>query len=150
MKLAIGCDHRGYVLKEFLKQALSNKYDKTYEIVDVGCYSQDSVDYPNIALNLAKIIKEDVEHNLGIIICGSGIGVSIAVNKFNFIRGALIYNNAVAKSAKNHNNANVMCLASDYTNEAQALTYLETFLSEKFEGGRHINRVKALENLAKI
>jgi ribose 5-phosphate isomerase B len=124
MKIVIGSDHRGYKLKEYLKNNLS----LNYKIDDVGSFSEDSVDYPDIAINLAEKLQNDLINTLGIIICGSGNGVCIAVNKFSFIRGSLIYNADVAMSAKKHNNANVLCLSADNTSNEDALKYINIFV----------------------
>ena len=142
-KIVIGADHRGFKLKEELKKSeLLNKY----EFIDVGCYSSDSVDYPEIGKKLAMEIQKDIENTLGIIICGSGIGVSIAVNRFSFIRGALVFHKDMVKSSRSHNNANVLALASDYTDYNQALEFIDIFLKTEFEGGRHQTRVDMLSS----
>lgn len=152
MKIVIGSDHRGFLLKEYIKANMS----KDINFVDVGCYSVDSVDYPLVSKDLVLKLKEVAEQNgdkeinntFGIIICGSGVGVSIAVNKFPFIRGALVFNDEVAKSSRQHNNSNVLCLPADYLSEKQSIQIIKTFITETFEGGRHENRVKELSNLS--
>jgi ribose 5-phosphate isomerase B len=151
--LVIGSDHRGFDLKESVKLALKNEFN----FIDVGCYSKESVDYPNIAASLVnKMVAENKKESdnlnintFGIIICGSGIGVSIAVNKFPFIRGALVFNEGVAKSSRQHNNANVICLPADYLSIEEAVNFIRIFIAEKFEGGRHESRVQALSNIYK-
>ena len=143
MKIIIGSDHRGFELKEYLKNALSIQY----KIQDVGSFSEESVDYPDVSTKLANLLIDDLNNTLGIIICGSGNGVCIAVNKFSFVRGALIYNSDVASSAKKHNNANVLCLSSDNTSKQEALSYINIFLNSVFDGGRHQIRIDKLANI---
>ncbi len=151
MKLVIGSDHRGFLLKEHVKLSLA----KEINFLDIGCYSAESVDYPVVSKNLVLSLKELAEQNsdnninntFGVIICGSGVGVSIAVNKFPFIRGALVFNEEIAKSSREHNNSNVICLPADYLSQNQAVQLIKTFISTAFEGGRHENRVKELSNL---
>ena len=143
MKIILGSDHRGYQLKEYLKNFLI----LNYQIEDVGSFSEDSIDYPDIVEKLAKSLIYDIKNSLGIIICGSGNGVCMAVNKFSLIRGALIYNADVAMSAKKHNNANVLCLSSDNTTKSDALKYINIFLNSEFDGGRHKLRIDKLINI---
>ncbi len=147
MKIVIGSDHRGFTLKEFVKTKLPNNY--TY--YDVGCYSVESADYPIISSELAKkmaLLQLDSKDKVfGILICGSGVGISIAVNKFQHIRGALVYNKNIAFSARQHNNANVICLPADYISLDDALSFINIFLHEEFEGGRHKNRVDQISKL---
>ncbi|MCL2566738.1 MAG: RpiB/LacA/LacB family sugar-phosphate isomerase [Alphaproteobacteria bacterium] len=146
--LVIGSDHRGFQLKESLKLALGREFN----FIDVGCYSAESVDYPLISADLAKKLKEvakadgdvEVSNTFAVIICGSGIGISIAVNRFPFIRGALVYNEEVAKTSRQHNNANTICLAADYLSTDEAVHFIKLFVAEKFEGGRHQRRVDEL------
>ena len=137
-KIIIACDHAGYEMKEFLKTKLLKQ---DFEIVDLGCQSSEkSVDYPDYAKKLCQNLKGE----FGILICGSGIGVSIAANRFKHIRAALCYNVSLAKKARAHNNANVICLGSRYISNNVALKIVKSFLSEKFEGNRHESRVKKL------
>ncbi len=152
MSIVIGCDHRGFLLKEHIKSVMGSEKD----FIDVGCYSEESVDYPIISKKLVLKQKEIAEQNndkeisntFGIIICGSGIGVSIAVNKFPFIRGALVFNEAIAKSARQHNNSNVLCLPADHLTKDKAIEIIKIFVSENFEGGRHEKRVKELSKIS--
>ncbi len=139
MNLVIGSDHRGFLIKKYLIEQLQ----KDSSIEDVGCFDESAVDYPDIASSLADKMK-DKNDTFGIIICGSGIGVSIAVNRFNFIRGALVHTVEDAKMARLHNNANVLCLASNKLLEQQALEIAQEFLKSEFEGGRHTQRVEKL------
>ncbi len=139
MKLVICRYHRGFLIKKYLIEHLQ----RDSLVDDVGCFGEDAVDYPDIASSLAEKMK-DKENAFGIILCGSGIGVSIAVNRFSFIRGALVHNTEDAKMARLHNDANVLCLASDKLSEQQALAIVQEFLNGQFEGGRHKTRVEKL------
>lgn len=137
-KIIMACDHAGYEMKEFLKIKLLKQ---GLEIIDLGCKSSEkSVDYPDYAKKLCQKLNNEC----GILICGSGIGVSIAANRFKHIRAALCYNVSLAKKARAHNNANVICLGSRYISNNVALKIVKSFLSEKFEGNRHESRVKKL------
>ncbi len=142
--IVLGADHRGYNLKEQIKEYLLKQ--KKYSVLDIGAFSLDSVDYPNIAKELANKIKED-EEICGITICGSGIGISIALNKASKnIRAALIYNKGTAKTSREHNNANVISLGADYINIETAIEWIEIFLNQKFEGGRHQKRIDIMKS----
>ncbi|MDX2082792.1 MAG: ribose 5-phosphate isomerase B [Rickettsiales bacterium] len=140
-KILIACDHAGFVLKKFLIA----KFDKVdFEFVDLGCKSAEkSVDYPDYAKKLCA--KITVKNNLpGILICGSGIGVTIAANRFKHIRAALCYNVKAAKLARAHNDANVLCLGARITKNNSALAIVKAFFSTEFEGARHAIRVAKL------
>ena len=136
MKLAIASDHAGYELKEVLKAFLAKE---GYEITDFGTNSTESCDYPDYAHPLAEAV-ETGKVKTGIIICGSGNGVCMTVNKHAGIRGALVWNEELADLAWRHNNANVLCLPARYITleEGRALTW--HFLHAAFEGGRHEKR----------
>ncbi len=137
----LGCDHAGFKLKETVKAFLiKNKY----EIKDFGCYSEESVDYPDIIHPLAKEINENTAI-IGIIICGSGNGVSMTANKYPNVRVALSWNKEIAQLGKLHNNANVLALPARFIDEQIALDCVEIFLNSKFEGGRHQRRVEKIK-----
>lgn len=136
-KLTIGCDHAGYVLKEKIKKHLT---DKGYSVNDVGAYSEESVDYPDFAHSAAKLIESN-EAELGILICGSGNGISIAANKHAKIRAALCWTKEIAELARQHNDANILSLPARFITEAQALEIVDAFFGTEFEGGRHQRRV---------
>jgi len=137
-EIIIACDHAGYEMKEFLKTKLLKQ---GFKIIDLGCKSsENSVDYPDYAKKLCRKLKNEC----GILICGSGIGVSIAANRFKHVRAALCYSASLAKKARAHNNANVICLGSRYISNNIALKIVKSFLSEKFEGNRHESRVRKL------
>lgn len=144
----IGSDHGGFELKEIIKAHLNNNYIKYY---DIGCYDEESCDYPNIAEKLCiKLINEtntkktNINH-YGILICGTGIGISMAANKIKNIRCALCHNEFTARMSRKHNNANVLALGGRTTGVEIAKSIVNTFLNEKFEGGRHIRRISIFD-----
>lgn len=139
-KILIACDHAGFDLKIFLIEELAKL---GFETLDLGCNSAEkSVDYPDYAKKLAQKISP--QNQFGILICGSGIGVSIAANRHNHIRAALCYSAKAAKLARAHNNANVICLGARLTNQKTALAAVKSFLTTNFEEGRHGARVEKL------
>jgi ribose 5-phosphate isomerase B len=138
--LALGCDHGGYALKEFLKIKI---IESGYSIHDFGCYSADSIDYPDVAHPLASAVNNG-EFPMAIIICGSGNGVCMTVNKYAHIRGALCWNTELARLARQHNDANILCLPGRFINESEALSAVMVFLTTDFEGGRHQARVNKI------
>ncbi|WHQ47073.1 MAG: ribose 5-phosphate isomerase B [Candidatus Midichloria sp.] len=138
--LLIANDHAGFVLKKYL---LSKFTAKGFKIEDMGSYSDDPVDYPDLAKDLCIKMTTSVS-NFGILICSSGIGMSIAANRYPYIRAALCCSNEMAKLARQHNDANVLVLGSKFITLEQALEMTATFLSIKLEGNRHIARVKKL------
>jgi len=143
MKIAIGADHGAFELKEVLIPYLK---DKGYEVEDCGTYDLSSVDYPDIAEKTAKKII-DKECEKGILLCGTGIGISIAANKVKGIRAALCANEYSAKMSRNHNDANILCMGARVTGVELAKSILDTFLKEEFEGGRHQVRVDKIMNI---
>lgn len=143
MKLAIGADHAGFHVKEFLIAQLENK---GHEIHDVGTNSEQSVDYPQFSHAVGKLVIEgDVEK--GIIICGTGIGVSIAANKIPGVRAALCRTNEDAEMSRKHNNANILALGARSCDPVMLVAITNTWLSTDFEGGRHERRVNQIENI---
>jgi ribose 5-phosphate isomerase B len=137
MKIALGADHGGFKLKEEIKILL---IDLGHTIEDVGCHSTESVDYPDIADTLtSKIIEHDCE--VGILCCGTGIGMSIAVNRSRQIRAALCHDEYTARLSREHNNANILCLGERVTGVGVALEIVKTFIETQFAGGRHQRRV---------
>lgn len=146
MKIGIGADHRGFFLKEELKKFLKKN---NFEVKDFGTFSDEAFDYPDVAFPLGEAVKKR-KIAKGILICGSGLGMSIAANKIKGIRAALCLNKEMAKMARNHNDANILVLAANFTTLRKAKEIVKTFLKEKFEGGRHlrrINKIKKYENL---
>ena len=143
MKILIGNDHAGYTLKLSIIKNLEDKY----EFFDKGSYSDESVDYPDYASIIAKEIQSE-KGDLGIIICGTGNGVCMTANKFKGIRAAICWNEEIAKLARQHNNANIICIPSRFIKVEEAMKIIESFILEKFEGGRHERRIKKInENL---
>ncbi|OHD15299.1 MAG: ribose 5-phosphate isomerase B [Spirochaetes bacterium GWD1_27_9] len=141
----IGSDHGGLELKNEVLQYIKNELKE--EIIDKGCYSKDSVDYPDIA----KDVCSDVLKNnaIGILICGTGIGISIAANKIDGIRCALCSEEYSASMAKRHNNANVLALGGRTIGAELAKSIVKSFLQSQFEGGRHEKRVNKIMDLQK-
>jgi ribose 5-phosphate isomerase B len=143
-KVAIASDHAGYHLKEFLKLCGE---ELGVEWVDLGTNSPDtSVDYPDFGKKVADAVA-DGGVELGVALCGSGVGISIAVNRNPKIRGALCANATTARLARMHNDANVLCMGERLTGTEMAKDILKTFLTTKFEGGRHCGRVEKLTSL---
>ena len=135
MKLSIGSDHAGFQLKEFLKLNFIE-----IEWLDKGCYSLDSVDYPDFAHAVATSI-EGGETSMGILICGSGNGISMAANKHADIRAAIAWKPELATLARQHNDANILSLPARFISEHEAIEIVKAFLEANFEGGRHQKRV---------
>ena len=136
MKISIGSDHAGFKLKEALVAYLAKKH----QVLDMGTYSDDSVDYPDYAFTVSKQVA-DREVDFGILICYTGIGMSISANKVKGIRAALVLNVESAKLTREHNNANVLCLAVKDTPLDLAKQIVDTFLNTAFLGERHERRV---------
>lgn len=135
-KIAIAGDHAGFEYKELIKNHLEVKY----KIEDFGTHSKDSVDYPDF-VHPAAISVENGENEIGILICGSGQGVSITANKHQNIRCALCWNIEIAQLSRQHNNANMIAIPARFISEELTLKIIDAFLETKFEGGRHQNRV---------
>lgn len=139
-QIAIGSDHGGYILKQEIMKKISADW------VDVGTFNQESSSYVEFAKAVSMKVQNR-EVNFGIIICRSGIGVSIVANRYKQVYAALCLNNSMVKSARIHNNANVLCLAADYTAVDQAVEMVKIFLSTNFEiGGRHEDRFNSINN----
>lgn len=137
MKIAIGGDHAGYQLKETLKKHISAA---GHNLVDFGPKNEESCDYPDIAHPLAESVEKG-ENDLGIVICGSGNGINITVNKHQAIRSALCWNEELAALARQHNDANVLALPARFIDVETAIKCVDAFLNNEFEGGRHQRRV---------
>lgn len=144
MKIAVGSDHRGVKQKEFVKKVLG---DLGHTPVDLGSYSEDSVDYPDIAWKVGKSVA-DGESDSGILICDTGIGMSIAANKVDGIRAALCCDAFAAERSRLHNDANVLCL-SGRQEEGVMRQIISSFMSTSFEGGRHQRRVEKIAGMEK-
>lgn len=141
-KIAIGSDHGGFEYKEKISKHLVSK---GYDLIDVGTYTKDSCDYPVIAKKVAEEIINN-RADKGILICGTGIGVSITANKVKGIRAALCSDTFSAHASREHNDANVLCLGQRVIGENLALDIVDVWLNAKFEGGRHERRVNLIEN----
>ena len=138
-RIAFGCDHAGFELKQKLMAAISDRF----ETKDFGCFSDNSVDYPDFVHPLAMSVANG-QYEFGILICGSGNGVCITANKHQQIRAALCWTKELGELARLHNDANVLCLPSRFISEATAKEILDIFLTTAFEGGRHKNQVKKI------
>ncbi|MGM0437288.1 MAG: ribose 5-phosphate isomerase B [Bacillota bacterium] len=145
MKIAIGSDHAGYQLKEEIKSLLEEK-GLFYQ--DMGTDSEESVDYPDFAYKVAKGVADN-NFDKGILICGTGIGMSIAANKVNGVRAALCHNVFSAKSTRNHNDSNVLTMGSRVVAKGLAREIVKAWLGEEFDGGRHQRRVEKINDIEK-
>ncbi len=141
MNLVIACDHAGYKLKENVKKYLA---DQGHNVIDCGTNSEESCDYPVFAKALCKEIN-DGNAELGILICGTGIGMSMAANKVKGIRAAVCSDCFSAKFTRAHNNTNVMCIGARVLGEGLALELIDVFLKTPFEGGKHLRRINMFE-----
>ncbi|HAQ42213.1 MAG TPA: ribose 5-phosphate isomerase B [Clostridiales bacterium] len=145
MKIVMACDHGGFQLKEAVKEHLTKK---GYDITDIGVYNTDSVDYPDYGKKAAEMVAGK-EADKGIIICGTGIGISIAANKVKGIRCALCTNEYMAKMSRMHNDANMLAMGERVLGKGVATDIVDVWLSTEFEGGRHANRVNKLMEIEK-
>lgn len=143
MKLSIACDHGGFDLKEELIPYLK---EEGYEVEDFGTYNKDSCDYPDFAVPAAKAVTEG-RCDFGIVICSTGIGISIAANKVKGIRCALCDNLYCAEMTRRHNNANMVALGAHITTPQMAKKILDVFLKTEFEGGRHARRIGKVDDI---
>ncbi len=144
MSIAVGSDHAGFKLKEELLSHLSKN---SIDFYDFGTYGEERVDYPDYAFKVANAVSKG-EYQFGLVICGSGIGVSIAANKIKGIRAALCCNEYMAKMARKHNNANVIAMGGRTTAPEDAIKILDAFLKNDFEGGRHQKRIEKIHNVS--
>lgn len=143
MTYAIGSDHGGYLLKEALKRHL---LESGYDIVDYGTHNQEACDYPTYAKKVAEAVAGG-KHSLGILVCGTGIGVSIAANKIPGIRAAAVSDHYSAKYTRLHNNANILCLGARVIGEGLAFELADVFLNTPFDGGRHTKRLDMISDI---
>lgn len=142
--IAIGCDHAGYELKE---EVIAHLYDNGYEILDIGCNGE-SCDYPVIAKEVAANIVNG-KCDKGILICGTGVGMSIAANKVNGIRAALCTDYYTAKYTRLHNNSNILCMGARTIGSGSAMELVDVFLNTEFEDGRHQRRIDLITEIEK-
>lgn len=145
MKIAVGSDHGGVELKEEIKKFLT---EEGYEIKDFGTNSNSSCDYPDYALPVAEAVAAK-EFDFGILVCGTGIGISIAANKVPGVRAALCSDTFSAHATREHNNANILAIGQRVVGPGLALDIVKTFLSTNFEGGRHQNRIDKITEIEK-
>lgn len=143
MIIPIASDHAGYEAKELAKEILESL---DHMPLDFGTHSSDSVDYPDYAVQVAQKVNSG-EHELGILICGSGQGMCMTANKFPNVRGALVYSTESAKLTRQHNNANILCLPGRELSKDQLHEIIKSWLSTNFEGGRHERRVNKIHSL---
>ena len=141
MTIAIGNDHAGTAYKNAILEALENQ---GFSTVNYGTNDEKSVDYPDFVHPVAQSVANN-KSNFGILICGSGNGVSMTANKYPNVRAALCWNTEIAQLARSHNNANILSLPARFTNIKESLDIVKTFLSTEFEGGRHERRVKKID-----
>jgi ribose 5-phosphate isomerase B len=141
MKISLAADHAGFKYKELIKKYLT---EKGFEVIDHGTFSVESVDYPDFIKKAAADVSSQ-NANLGIGVCGSGIGVSMAANKVKGIRAALVLNKEMAALSKRHNNANFLALSQNFINENDLPEIIESWLNSNFEGGRHQRRVEKID-----
>lgn len=141
MKIALASDHAGFELKNFIVSYLTQNH---FDILDLGTSSCDSVDYPTFADKMADCILKH-QADLGILVCGTGIGISIRANRYKGIRAALLYSDDVAQMAKQHNNANVIVFGGRTMDKHDVLHRIDIFLNTRFEGGRHQHRIDMLD-----
>lgn len=148
LSVAIASDHAGYEMKEEMKRYFGGKL---FKIEDFGCFSSDSVDYPDYVHPMAAAVNEG-RYDFGIAICGSGNGMTMTANKYRNVRAALCWNPEIASLARRHNDANVICLPARFISQGEAEQLVEIFLTTDFEEGRHVARVYKMshnENLDK-
>jgi ribose 5-phosphate isomerase B len=139
-EIPIGCDHAGFALKTFLLQTLSSE---GYHFRDFGTYSEESVDYPDFIHPVAKAIDERIFQR-GIIICGSGNGVSMVANKYPEVRSAICWTDEITRLARLHNDANIIALPARFVSFKEAVSMVKIFFTTDFEGGRHERRVQKI------
>lgn len=145
MKIAIGSDHAGFELKEKIKGLLT---ELGYEVLDLGCHDTDSVDYPLYGAKVARAVAQG-EVERGVLVCGTGLGMSMVANRFPGVRAALCHELFTARMARLHNDANILVLGGRVLGDVLALEMVKLFLETPFEGGRHQRRVEMIENVLK-
>ena len=142
MKIVLGCDHAGYPLKN---EIIKHLQERNIETIDLGCYSEESVDYPIYGKKVGEAVMAG-QADKGIVCCGTGIGISIAANKVKGIRCALPYNDFTAEMCKKHNNANMVAFGARSLSVEEAIRYTDIWLDTEFEGGKHERRINMLED----
>lgn len=142
-RIALGSDHAGFNLRMAYRNYLE---EKGYEVLDLGCESLDRCDYPDFGEAVGRAVVAGTA-DLGVCVCGSGIGIAIAANKVAGVRAATVHDVTSARLSRQHNDANVMCIGERFIGEQTALDSLDAFLAATFEGGRHADRVKKIDNI---
>lgn len=140
MRIALGSDHAGYRLKEMMKNFLM---DEGHKVTDFGAHDENSVDYPDIAVPLARSVAEG-EHERGILVCSSGVGMSICANKVRGVRAALCHDTFSARRAREHTDANILCLGEWVVGRGTAQDIVNAFVTAQFQRGRHARRVRKI------
>lgn len=148
MRIAIGSDHAGFKAKAQLEDWLRTPKGGSHQILDLGTGTEESCDYPDFAGHVAKAVAEG-RADKGLLFCGTGIGMAMAANKIDGIRAAVVWDPVVASLAVEHNDANVLCLPARFLTQKKAQGILKSFFTAKFEGGRHLRRVKKITALEK-
>ena len=143
MKIVVGSDHAAYELKEAIKEKLIGE---GHEVIDVGCDSPESVDYPKYGHAVGRTVASG-EAERGIAVCGSGIGISIACNKVPGIRAALCTSVEMAEMCRRHNNANVVCMGARMISQDLAFDIVDKWMTTEFEGGKHLRRINEIEDI---
>ena len=143
MRIAIGADHAGFTLKEKIRNLLE---EMGHQVVDVGCHSCDSVDYPLFGAKVAGLVSQG-ECERGVLVCGTGIGMSLVANRFPAVRAALCHEIYTTKMARLHNDANILVIGGRVVGEALALEMVRVFFETPFEGGRHARRLELINKL---
>lgn len=143
MKFYIATDHAGVDLKDYTVELLKQK---GHEVIDLGPFDKERVDYPDYAVKVAQSVLAD-NNSQGILICGSGIGMSIVANRFHGIRAALCHDAYTAQVARGHNDANILCFGERIVGKGVAESIIDSWLSSSFEGGRHAGRVEKIESI---
>lgn len=139
-KVVIGCDHAGFEMKEHIKKQLSDRF----EFTDKGTFSTDSVDYPDFAHAVAMAVESGVFEK-GILLCGSANGVAITANRHKGVRAAICWMPEIASLARQHNNANILCIPARFVSDEFTYKMIDIFFATAFEGGRHLKRVEKIE-----
>lgn len=137
MKIAFGCDHGGFTLKSDIVTLLEQS---GHSVLDMGCFSEESVDYPNVAAAVCAALQ-DGRAQRGILVCGTGIGMSIAANRYSHVRAALCHEAFTARMSREHNDANILCLGARVLGIGIVLDIVTTWLTTEFAGGRHLRRI---------
>ncbi len=143
MRIAVGTDHRGYYIRSKLVELLERL---GHEVDDVGTFSEEAVDYPDVAAQVAQKVSHG-EVDRGLLVCGTGLGMAIAANKFHGVRAAPCHDDLTAEMSRRHNDSNVLCLSSDLLGERLIDRMVELWLSTPFEGGRHARRVEKIDEI---